>query len=424
MTSDFPVVLRARRPPDSSKGNLAMSDVFKGSFTQQEAIPDTSIEAAVEVMRSGRLHRYNTGAGETAQTALLEQEFAAWLGVPYCLAVASGGYALTTALRAFGLKAGEPVLTNGFTLAPVPGAIAGAGGKPVLVEVTEDLVIDLDDLKAKIASSGARVLMLSHMRGHIADMDALMAICDGAGVAVIEDCAHTMGAAWNGVKSGCHGIAACYSTQTYKHMNSGEGGLLTTRDAELMARATVLSGSYMLYGRHIASPPEEVFRKVRLETPNCSGRMDNLRAAILRPQLATLDENCKRWNERYEAVSQELANTPGIRLPQRPVEEQFVASSIQFNLPGFSGNQIKAFLAAALERGVELKWFGADEPVGFTSRHDSWTYVERQSLPQTDRVLSTLIDMRLPLTFSLDDCRLIGRIIRECAMALNAEAAE
>jgi hypothetical protein len=62
--------------------------------------------------------------------------------------------------------------------------------------------------------------------------------------------------------------------------------------------------------------------------------------------------------------------------------------------------------------------------VGFTSRHDSWTYVERQSLPQTDRVLSTLIDMRLPLTFSLDDCRLIGRIIRECAMALNAEAAE
>ncbi|MEE4239076.1 MAG: aminotransferase class I/II-fold pyridoxal phosphate-dependent enzyme, partial [Anderseniella sp.] len=394
------------------------------SFTQQEAIPAEAIAAAVEVMQSGRLHRYNTGPGETAETALLEQEFAAWLGAPYCLAVTSGGYALTTALRAFGLRPGEPVLTNGFTLAPVPGAIAGAGGRPVLVEVTDDLVIDLDDLKVKIATSGARVLMLSHMRGHIVDMDALMAICNAAGVAVIEDCAHTMGAAWSGVKSGLHGLAACYSTQTYKHMNSGEGGFLTSADADLMARATILSGSYMLYGRHIAAPPEEAFRKVRLETPNCSGRMDNLRAAILRPQLRLLDENCQRWNERYETVALELANVPGIRLPHRPAEERFVASSIQFNLPGASRDKIAAFQKATAARGVELKWFGADEPVAFTSRHDSWAYAGRQHLPQTDRVLSTLMDMRLPLTFSLDDCQLIGRIIRECAMALNAGAAE
>ena len=125
-----------------------------------------------------------------------------------------------------------------------------------------------------------------------------------------------------------------------------------------------------------------------------------------------------------EAVQQVGQSLLGIRLPQRPAEEQFVASSIQFNLPGFSTDQIKAFLAVALERGVELKWFGADEPVGFTSRHDSWSYVEHQQLPQTDRVLSTLIDMRLPLTFCVDDCKMIGRIIRECAMALNAEAAE
>ena len=394
-----------------------MSETFTGSFTQQEPIPEAAIARAVEVMRSGRLHRYNTAPGETSETALLEQEFAAWIGVPYCLAVTSGGYALATALRAFGLRHGEPVLTNGYTLAPVPGAIAGAGGHPVLVEVTDDHVIDLEDLAAKIRSSGARVLMLSHMRGHIVDMDALMALCDAASVAVIEDCAHTMGGGWNGVKSGRHGLAACYSTQTYKHMNSGEGGFLISTDAELMARATVLSGSYMLYGRHITAPPEEVFRKIRLETPNCSGRMDNLRDAILRPQIAMLEDNCRRWNERYEAVAHELANVPGLRLPQRPESEQFVASSIQFNLPDFSKQQITAFLAAALARGVELKWFGADEPVAFTSRHDSWTYAGKQHLPQTDRVLSTLVDMRLPLTFTLDDCKLIGRIIRDCALA-------
>ena len=98
-----------------------MSEIFKGSFTQQEPIPDEAIEAAVAVMRSGRLHRYNTAPGELAETVLLEQEFAAQMGAKYCLAVASGGYALATALRAVGVKPGDRVLTNAFTLAPVPG---------------------------------------------------------------------------------------------------------------------------------------------------------------------------------------------------------------------------------------------------------------------------------------------------------------
>ena len=400
-----------------------MTRTFKGSFTQQEPLPADAVARAIEVMNSGRLHRYNVAPGEISETALLEKEFAGYLGASYCLAVASGGYALTTALRGLGLQHGDPVLTNGFTLAPVPGAIAGAGGRPVLVETTEDLVIDLDDLARKISSSGAKFLMLSHMRGHIADMDALVSLCADRGVDIVEDCAHTMGAAWGSVKSGRHGRVACVSTQTYKHMNSGEGGLLTSDDPDLMARATVLSGSYMLYGRHIAGPPEEYFRRIRLQTPNCSGRMDNLRAAVLRPQLARLDENCARWNERYHAVVDELADVPGLRLPARPPKERFVASSLQFNLPDFSADEIAKFLAATAARGVEIKWFGAAEPIAFTSSHKSWTYFDGQSLPNTDRVLATLCDMRLPLTFSLEDCRLIGGILRECVAFVRSEAA-
>ncbi len=91
--------------------------------------------------------------------ALLEQEFAAEMDAKYCLAVASGGYAMTTALRAIGVKPGDRVLTNAFTLAPVPGAIAAVGAVPVFVGVTEDLVIDLDDLAAK--ADQADVLLLS-----------------------------------------------------------------------------------------------------------------------------------------------------------------------------------------------------------------------------------------------------------------------
>ena len=119
-----------------------MTDKFTGSFTQQDPIPQAGIDAALAVMQHGRLHRYNTSGDEIAEAALIEQEFAAQTGAKYCLAVASGGYAMTTALRACGVGHGDTVLTNAFTLAPVPGAIAAVGGKPIFVGVTEDLVID------------------------------------------------------------------------------------------------------------------------------------------------------------------------------------------------------------------------------------------------------------------------------------------
>lgn len=396
-----------------------MTEVFTGNFTQQEPIPEEGIIAALAVLRSGRLHRYNTAAGEVAETALLEEEFADLTGAKYCLAVASGGYALGCALRALDLQAGEPVLTNAFTLAPVPGAIAAAGGRPIFIEVTENLVIDLGDLAAKAQAHGARLLMLSHMRGHLCDMTELMALCDRLGVQVIEDCAHTMGAAWNGVASGRHGVVACYSMQTYKHINSGEGGFLISDDAALMARAVLLSGSYMLYAKHRAAPPPEAFEAVRMVTPNVSGRMDNLRAAILRPQLKLLGERVARWEALYRKLEAGLVATPGLALVERPEAETFVGSSFQFRLPDWSPARIALFLQRCVARGVELKWFGATEPVAFTSRYDHWHYAEAQSLPQTDRILAGLIDLRLPLTFTPQDCEIIGRIIRAEALAVG-----
>lgn len=386
-----------------------MDEIFTGNFTQQEPIPEAAIEAAVAVLRTGRLHRYNTVPGEAGEAALLEEEFAAATGSKYCLAVASGGYALGCALRAAGVKPGDRVLTNGFTLAPVPGAIAALGAVPVFVEVTEDLVIDLDDLAAK--ADTARVLMLSHMRGHICDMDRLMEIARAHELTVIEDCAHTMGAAWAGVPSGRHGAIGCYSTQTYKHMNSGEGGLIVSDDPDLMARMILLSGSYMLYPRHRAAPPAAHFEALKYDTPNVSGRMDNLRAAVLRPQIATLPERVARWNALYRVMEAGLAGVAGLRLVPRPQAEAYVGSSFQFLLPEHGPERIAAFVARLAARGVELKWFGPAEPAGFTSRYDSWKYAPVQRLPRTDRVVAALLDLRLPLTFGEADVAQIARII-------------
>jgi len=385
---------------------------FDKPFTQQEAIPETGIERAVEVMRSGRLHRYNVVDGETSESSLLESEFAAYMGQAYCLACASGGYALHIALKAAGIKPGAAVLTNAFTLAPVPGAINNAGGQPVLVEIDDNYCVDLNHLEKMMKASGSRYFMMSHMRGHIADMDAVIELCNKYQVTLIEDCAHTMGASWNGKKSGSFGLIACFSTQTYKHLNSGEGGLLTTDDPQLMARAIMYSGSYMLFERHGAAPDVCVFDDIKLDTPNYSGRMDNLRAAILRAQLPLLDENCKRWNERYAAFEQRLQNNPQIQLSTRAEKEYYVGSSIQFRVKRLANDAISDFISACARRGVELKWFGGKEPHGFTSRYDSWRYIEsKQHLPNTLSILATTFDLRIPLTFSVEDMLVIGEII-------------
>ena len=389
--------------------------IFSRSFTQQEAVSQEAIDAATEVLKTGRLHRYNTIEDEQSQVSLLEQEYASYQGSRYCLACASGGYALGIALKAAGLEADEHVLTNMYTLAPVPGAISNAGGRAIFVEINENLVLDLDDLAEKVKSNDIRFLLLSHMRGHIVDMNKLMKIVQEENLVLIEDCAHTMGAKWGQKKSGNFGLAACFSTQTYKHLNSGEGGLITSDNAEFMARAIILSGSYMFYERHGAAPEVEVFSDIRLQTPNYSGRMDNLRAAILRPQLNSLNENIKRWNKRYQIVEQKLKRVKGVMLPERLDEESYVGSSIQFRIPSISNSQAVKFIEANKKLGVEVKWFGGDEPAGFTSNHKSWKYFERQNLENSDRILSGLFDLRLPLTFSLDDCSMLSDIICECA---------
>ena len=388
---------------------------FTRPFTQQEPINQEAIDAATKVLKSGRLHRYNTIENELSEAALLEEEYATYQQSKYCLACASGGYAMSVALKAAGLKLGESVLTNTFTLAPVPGAISNAGGNPIFVEITKDLILDLEDLSKKAEESGARFLLISHMRGHLVDMDQLMEIVNENNLILIEDCAHTMGAQWKDQRSGNFGLAGCFSTQTYKHLNSGEGGLLTSNDEEFMARAIIYSGSYMLYERHGAAPSSKVFEDIRLETPNYSGRMDNLRASILRPQLKNLEKNINRWNQRYQVVEAALKEIKGIEVPLRYEEERYVGSSIQFRIPSITATEAELFIKKNKELGVELKWFGNDDPSGFTSNHKSWKYVVRQQLNNSDEILSSLFDLRLPLTFSIDDCIHLSKIIIECS---------
>ncbi|MCY3634714.1 MAG: DegT/DnrJ/EryC1/StrS family aminotransferase [bacterium] len=381
-------------------------------FTSPPPIPAAGVRRANELLKSGRLFRYGeTGAGEL-DVADLETAFARLVGRRYCIAFNSCGASLAASLMAVGVGPGKPVLMNAFTLAPVPGAIVHAGGDPVFVGVTPDYEIDLEHLRAAAQHSGARVLMLSHMRGHITDMDRLMEIATELDLTVIEDCAHTMGAGWGGCPSGTFGEIGCFSTQTFKHVNSGEGGLLVTDDDDVAAQAILLSGSYMLYAQHGTSPPPEAIERHRYTTPNLSMRMSALAAAIARSQLDLLEQRAALWNERYGLLAELLDADPMICVPPRRAEEQYVASSIQFSVDGLDASAMTAWLALAADHGVHVKWFGQPEPVGFTSRYDHWRYASEQALHATAKVLQGLCDIRIPLTMSLEDCEVVAEIIR------------
>jgi dTDP-4-amino-4,6-dideoxygalactose transaminase len=384
---------------------------FGKDLSTPEPISEEAIERAVALLRSGRLHRYGEQGTGYPEPSILEQEYAAYVGSKYCIAVSSCGAAMFIALKALGVKPGDKVLTSTFTLAPVPGAIAHAAAQAVLVETTPDFMTDLVDLERKAASSGAKVLLLSHMRGHITDLEAVRRICDKHGIAVIEDCAHTMGAKWDGKHTGTWGKVGCYSTQTYKHINSGEGGLIVTDDEDVAAQAILMSGCYMMYHQHILKPSAEVFERWKYITPNFSMRMSNLAASLLRPQISQLANRGERWNHIYAMLERELSKAAHVTLPLRGAKEEYIASSIQFTL-NLMRPQIERFLKECDARGLYIKWFGSTAPVAFTSNYEHWHYLDKKpNIPKSMGVLNQLMDLRTPLSLTEDDCILIGKIV-------------
>lgn len=370
--------------------------------------------AAIALMRQGLLHRYSEASSGHAPAAELEQAFARSLGVPYCVGMNSCGSTLFAALHACDLRPGEPVLTSCFTLSPVPGAIVHAGGRPLLVDCTDDYTLDFDDLERKAANSSARILLVSHMRGHLCDMERLTEICSRRGLTLVEDCAHTMGATWNGRPSGTWGLMGCFSLQSYKHVNAGEGGLLVTADADCAARAILLSGSYMFFDTHLARPDLTVFERWRRVTPNCSLRLSNLAAAVALPQLGeTLAHRIDAWNTRYAWVATALSGTPHVRLPRKDEKAFRVGSSLQFNFIGLTRADMTAVVAHAQQLGLPLKWFGAEQAKGYTSTWRDWCFGGPDvQLPTAERVIEGLCDLRIPLTLTEDEAARIGTIVR------------
>ncbi|NUB44117.1 aminotransferase class I/II-fold pyridoxal phosphate-dependent enzyme [Fertoebacter nigrum] len=381
-----------------------------------EPIPDAARIEIDRLLASGDLFRYT--APEGAPVALLEAEFAALLGSRYALAVSSCSAALFLSLKALDLPRGARVLIPAFTFAAVPSAVVHAECEPVLVEVGVNYRVDMADFAAKLDDSIGAVL-ISHMRGHTSDMDAIMALCDARGVPVVEDAAHSLGTVWNGRNIGTIGKVGCFSFQSYKMVNAGEGGILVTDDPEIAARAIIMSGAYeQNWKKHPGL--QNSFGHWQNRLPLYNMRMQNLSAAVIRPQLPEVERRVAQGRANHDHVAERLNGSAWFDVPPPLAPEMRAPDSIQFNLVGFDSDaQALAFQAEAKARGVSVQIFGLTE--GNARAFWNWQFLGPQpDLPQTRAMLMRACDVRLPTRLTVPELDVIADVILGAAESVMA----
>ncbi|SMD07471.1 DegT/DnrJ/EryC1/StrS family aminotransferase [Primorskyibacter flagellatus] len=378
-----------------------------------EPIPAAALKAVEELLQSGDLFRYH--AAQDAPVSLLEREFAEMMSVKYALAVSSCSAALFLSLKALGLPRGARVLIPAFTFAAVPSAVLHADCHPVLCEVGTNYRIDLEDFEAKL--DDVQAVLISHMRGHTSDMDRIMELADARDIPVIEDAAHSLGTVWDGRKIGTIGKIGCFSFQSYKLINAGEGGILITDDAEIFAQAVIMSGAYEHnWKKHDGLAA--AFQRWQNLLPLYNLRMGNLSAAVIRPQLDELARRVRDGRANHDFVAERLNQSPWLDVPAPLSPEERAPDSIQFNLVGMDSSDAARFADAAAAAAVKVQIFGlsTDNARAFWN----WKFLPGgiPDLPKTRAMLKQACDVRLPARLTVPELKFVADALTGAAAAV------
>ena len=277
-------------------------------------ISEEAQAAAARVLASGWV---TTGP----EVAAFEEEFAAWTGAGHAVAVASCTAALELSLRALRLPAGAPVLTSTITFCGAVNAILHAGLHPVLVDVNpETLMPDARTTAAAVRVAGDPAAMVAlHFAGHPAPVEPM---AEAAGLPlgrVVEDAAHAVGTFVGDRMVGTISAATCFSFYATKNLPIGEGGMVTTADAELadyVRRCRLHGMSRDAWKRYL---PGAGWR-YSVDDLGVKANMTDVQAAVARAQMGHFAGWQARRAELVARYDQALAEVPGIGLPARPVE--------------------------------------------------------------------------------------------------------
>ena len=282
------------------KPTVAQKPVPQLDLAAQYAAIGAEIRAAIDkVLASQHFVLGREGAA-------LESEIAQLCGVQHGVGVASGTDALILALRACGVRAGDDVLLPPFTFVATGSAVSALGANPVFVDIRPDTYnIDPSELARRLTPK-TRAIIVVHLYGLAADMDALLAFARMHKLAVIEDNAQAIGATYKGRPAGSFGDAACISFYPTKNLGAyGDAGMIVTNSEGIATRLKTLRNHGQV-------------EKYWSAEPGWNSRLDEIQAAILRVKLRHLAD----WQHARQSNAAEytrlLSEVPGVMPPQIP----------------------------------------------------------------------------------------------------------
>jgi 8-amino-3,8-dideoxy-alpha-D-manno-octulosonate transaminase len=266
------------------------------------------LEAATRVVRSRSMFRYY-GVDLQREVEAFEADFARFLNVRHMVAVSSGTAALSVALAALGVGPGQEVIVPAYMWISVAAAVINRGAIPVLAEIDDTFSIDPKALEERISSKTTGIVVV-HMSGAPADVKAIREVADRRKLFLLEDCAQCIGGSVGGQRVGTFGDMGVFSFQMNKNMTAGEGGAVVTNNRRLYDRAFAchdLGYARNEHGRLIMDDPD-----LCLWGQGC--RLDELRASVLRVQLAKLPQITGNMHRSKYRIREALKTLPGIGL--------------------------------------------------------------------------------------------------------------
>jgi dTDP-4-amino-4,6-dideoxygalactose transaminase len=303
---------------------------------------ETEREALVATLESGA---WWSGDGDRAQT--FADRFAAFQGARHGLPMTNGTHTLEAALVALGVGRGDEVIVPAITFVASATAVLAVGAEPVLVDVDADtLCIDAGAAEAAI-SDRTRAIIAVHCGGCVADLDALLGLCERRGLRLVEDCAHAHGSSWRGRGVGSWGAFGSFSMQGGKLLTAGEGGALLTNDPALEDLAWQHHNCGRERGRWF----------YHHRTAGSNLRMTEWQGAVLSAQLARFPEQHAIRNTNAVVLNQALAEIPGVR-PQ-PRDPRMDANGnycfiFHYDASAFAGLPLRDFEAALEAEGIPM----------------------------------------------------------------------
>ncbi len=344
-------------------GTPAVQRPFPPMFPGGMEIGAEEERAVIEVLRSKRLFRYYGPLETPSKVAEFEEKFAERVGVKYALGVTSGTAALIAGLVGIGIGPGDEVIVPAYTFIASATAILAVNAIPVIVEVDDSLTLDPEAFEAAITPQ-TKAVMPVHMRGIPAQMDKIMDIARKHNLKVIEDVAQSDGGSFRGRRLGSIGDVGGFSLQYHKIITTGEGGIVTTDDEEVMNRARQYHDDACAF--------RETGEMSLIPIPGVNYRMNEISGALGLVQLKKLDGLlAKMWS--YKAKIKEATREfLGIQFRRIPDEDGDTGICLMFFLP--TVEKAKEIATALRAEGVIAgTWYSKDVPDWHVYAH--WKHI-------------------------------------------------